>query len=85
MGAIYRLLGLTVECLPEHAQPHERLIMAGTDIVYVTGPSVAWTFLWDNHHMHRPETVVRSTWHKQRRLHPSQQHDCSHPFAHRTS
>ena len=56
---MYKILGLTVACLPENAFPHERLSLAGTDIVYMTGPALAWTYLWDNHHMKRPEDVVR--------------------------
>ena len=60
MGAVFEFLGLTVGCLPENAMPADRLQLAGTDIVYVTGPAIAWTYLWDNHHMKLPQDVVRT-------------------------
>lgn len=65
MGGIYKLLGLTVDCLTEQAQAPQRLMMAGTDIIYATGPGVAWTYMWDNHDTLNPEHVVGGPWHVQ--------------------
>lgn len=58
MGDIFRFLGLSVGCLPEFAALQQRRQLISTDVVYATGPALAFAFLWDNHHTKQAADIV---------------------------
>ncbi len=59
MGAIYRFLGLTVDCIVHDLDDHERQVAYNADVTYATNNELGFDYLRDNMKFRLEEMVQR--------------------------